>query len=829
MDRAGRFLIRWSGIGVALLAVLLFTIPLWTSPDPFIGSGTDLVTFEHPFHSFATERLRHGDLPLWNPYELGGVPFEAGVHGHLSPSYWSLYFLPPLADLGFGFVIHLMLAAAGMAYWASRRGLSREAQALAGITYALSAFMLLHCFGGHRRLVFTAAHLPWVAAFAQDVTRTGRRWIPAALATGLAVWCGHYHVLYLGFVGLSLFLLIEAWIGEGSVLSRVRSAALGRAALARAALGLVTLFAAGAALASIRLLPVLDTLRASQRSGGGAEFAASYASAPANLLTFFWPHLFGNRVDVRFIGEWSYWESLGFVGVLPLLLVFLAPVVLRGGKWIAGWVLLAFGVTLSLGAATPLFDLYLHVVPGAQLFRSPGRYVFWVSLFAPILAAEVLHAWLHADPRKPRRDGAARAARVALLLAPAVAFGGWIAAQAGGVGGWQRWLLTFGAQIKGASLPSDVWSRLHQLALADGLRAALVLAVGAALLLAGRRLPQNARAWGVVALVFVELAVFGQRFLVTGPASRFEWPHGVTEFLQGQNDPGLRILDHPDLRSPGRGAAFGVAQIGGYDTFVPADYMRYVRTSRGLDPEAIVSWYQTRATNPAVDRLGARFYLHRGALDPHEAVRRGFAGWAEVARCDSVFVYENPNPEPRAFVVHAVRIAAEAETFRALADTNVHLRDAMLVEKSPPPEFHFERAAEESPGRESARIVSYEPDRVVIEAQVERAGAVVLSDNWHRDWRCRIDGREVPVVRANAIMRAVPVEPGAHEIVFEFRSRAFALGVAGSLSSLALLGAFAFYDRRRASRIVPSSGSETSKAVSKRASRQARKPATRSM
>jgi len=46
---------------------------------------------------------------------------------------------------------------------------------------------------------------------------------------------------------------------------------------------------------------------------------------------------------------------------------------------------------------------------------------------------------------------------------------------------------------------------------------------------------------------------------------------------------------------------------------------------------------------------------------------------------------------------------------------------------------------------------------------------VVLNDPYHPWWVAEVDGREVPVLRANVLFRAVRVGPGAHRVRFVFR------------------------------------------------------------
>jgi uncharacterized membrane protein YfhO len=64
------------------------------------------------------------------------------------------------------------------------------------------------------------------------------------------------------------------------------------------------------------------------------------------------------------------------------------------------------------------------------------------------------------------------------------------------------------------------------------------------------------------------------------------------------------------------------------------------------------------------------------------------------------------------------------------------------------------------------------------------AGYVVVSENWDREWRATVDGREASVLRGDATLITVPVPAGAREIVMSYEGRAYARGRAITLVSL---------------------------------------------
>jgi uncharacterized membrane protein YfhO len=93
--------------------------------------------------------------------------------------------------------------------------------------------------------------------------------------------------------------------------------------------------------------------------------------------------------------------------------------------------------------------------------------------------------------------------------------------------------------------------------------------------------------------------------------------------------------------------------------------------------------------------------------------------------------------------------------------------------------------------------VSYEPDRVVIDATLNRPGVVVLGDNWFPGWKAEVDGKTVPVERVDYTLRGTVVGPGRHRIEYSYRPASWRIGwIISLLALLSLAGAIAIQARR---------------------------------
>jgi uncharacterized membrane protein YfhO len=65
--------------------------------------------------------------------------------------------------------------------------------------------------------------------------------------------------------------------------------------------------------------------------------------------------------------------------------------------------------------------------------------------------------------------------------------------------------------------------------------------------------------------------------------------------------------------------------------------------------------------------------------------------------------------------------------------------------------------------------VDYRNTLIAIDLTTAAPGYLVLNDPYHPWWAAEIDGREVPILRANGLFRAVRVEPGSQRVRFIFR------------------------------------------------------------
>lgn len=172
--------------------------------------------------------------------------------------------------------------------------------------------------------------------------------------------------------------------------------------------------------------------------------------------------------------------------------------------------------------------------------------------------------------------------------------------------------------------------------------------------------------------------------------------------------------------------------------------------------------------------------LHEAGLEDLEAVATetsDFAGPVHLRRV--------PDPRPRVYAVDGVRVADGLAALVLLVDPSFDPETEMVLPDGPATAHDPAFVAE-------CRLVGALPDRLRIEARLEGAGYVVVTDAFDPGWTARVDGRAAPLLRANVGFRAVAVPRGRHEVEMLYRPRGLWPGLtASAIAGVVVLGALA--------------------------------------
>jgi hypothetical protein len=146
-----------------------------------------------------------------------------------------------------------------------------------------------------------------------------------------------------------------------------------------------------------------------------------------------------------------------------------------------------------------------------------------------------------------------------------------------------------------------------------------------------------------------------------------------------------------------------------------------------------------------------------------------------------VKIYENLEAQPRAFLVHDWRWAADASAaVEAMRSEDFDPRASAVV---------IGDEGDVLPGaggRGTVEITRYTPEHVVLRAN-GGGGLLVLTDAFYPGWEATVDGSPATIRQVDGLFRGVFLPAGAHEVEFHFRPGSFRLGVIGSLAGLAFV------------------------------------------
>ena len=199
---------------------------------------------------------------------------------------------------------------------------------------------------------------------------------------------------------------------------------------------------------------------------------------------------------------------------------------------------------------------------------------------------------------------------------------------------------------------------------------------------------------------------------------------------------------------------FGYSEISGYDSF----RLRRIET-----------FYRAVPFRKTLDIFNVKWLVSPVAV-PEDRLPISFSS-------EGLNVYKNETVLPRVLLPTEVKDSLGDGEILAIMGSDAFDPSKTVLFDHPVTGF-----SGPAPSGEAA-IVQYDPERVEIHLSMNHAGYLLLGDVYYPGWKAYLNGREIPVLRANYLFRAVAVPGGGdYSLVFRFEPDIFRKSAAVSIA-----------------------------------------------
>ncbi|MDZ4858789.1 MAG: YfhO family protein [Candidatus Hydrogenedentes bacterium] len=709
----------------------------------------DIVAAFYPYYALTQMEFDEGNWPLWNRYELAGMPLIANAQ--------TAIFYPPrllhaVFDLSTAISLYILLKLwlCGITAYICARGLrmGTHAARFASVAWMLCSYNMVWAYWS---LPDVSAWLPLLFLGTERVAE-GRWRVGGALVAVsgmLMLFAGHPETAFTMAFGVGVYFLL-----------RVAGLASDRQRVAKALGTMACAWVVALLVASVQVLPLVEYIRQSLtytvRHGGISE-----PTILASTLSALWiPRYYGT------FPESTYWGA----GLLNsnIIMMFYTGLPVWAMAWFGGlplrategrahfWALV--GATLAcMLLAIDIDELrFFDAIPP---FSSTLKiYFVGFPVFAAILfGARGVERWLTSP----------RSVRGLMPLVPALAIPlVFILA-----------LMSFDAPVIEMSGHVDYVNRQIVIAILLAVMMLAVVVVG----------NLERRAGLVAALLVAALSVdLLIANLGMNPAMRKQdvFPDtALTKYLQEFPVPTRFGIGEGGVVS-GTFSPYGIEEWLGYD---------------GLYPARIKTFQTKLATDvwiAAEPLYSNEYYLHDRGYPPLFPLDEHPEWFEYMTERDGLAVYRNLRALPRARLVGRLELLDSTEKMLEIMRSESFTPDSVALALQADLPEGIPALSEDAP-QGDARISAYSSTRVVLDVQANGDSLLVLADAYYPGWKATIDGKPANIFPVYHAFRGVFLEGGPHRVEFTYHPASFRIGLVVSSLTLVAMLVFALVLLRR--------------------------------
>ncbi|HBG71558.1 MAG: hypothetical protein A2W93_07950 [Bacteroidetes bacterium GWF2_43_63] len=760
-----------------ILAIALFMLlsVIYFSPLVFDNKELpqgDVTSFTGMGKDLRDHHAKTGEYAHWSNAMFGGMPANYTYPAPMPNIFMTIskafsFYIPQLHFaivflylLGF----YILLMSIGCKPWLSILG---------AIAYAFSSYNLIIIEAGH---VNKALAMATMAPIIGGIIMTYRKQyliglLTTLVFTGVHIYYNHQQITY-------YLLLIIAIMFVTYFIYAIKEHALKHFLKISAML----IFVAGIAILPSmgKMITIMDYTKETMRGGAvlknnpsgkqegtglDIDYAYQWSYGAGETWTLLIPNLYGGSSNYN-IGTDSesykalkgtgqgknftkyapaYWGAQPFTsgpvyaGAIVCFLFVLGLIIVKGKeKW---WLLSAsiLSVMLAWGKNLEGFNQFIFDnLPLYNKFRTPAMALIIAGVTMAILAVLAIKEMIEQLKDENKKDAILRKLYIAggitggLTLIFALFGGGLFNFSAAGDENYPEWLVDALRADRKAMMVADAWRSFAFIALAFGLMWAFLK----------YKFRANFLIIGLTALILVDLWVVDRRFLgydnfIPKRKSNTYQMTEADKMILEDKDPNYRVLNLASSTFNESNTSYYHKSIGGYS---PAKLRRY---------QDIIDYHFSKNVNVNVlNMLNTRYVI---------VPNRETGG---------TIVQKNPDALGNAWFVDTLKwVNSPDEEIVAITDFNPQttaIIDQTWKEKLSKPE------SLQTTSDSTAAIVmmDYSPGAISYKTTNTKEQLAVFSEVFYKTWKATIDGKEVPIVRVNYILRGLQVPAGNHVIQF---------------------------------------------------------------
>lgn len=747
-------------------------------------------------HEMTEYRERTGEQTRWTNSVFGGMPTY-----QMAPSYGSTDGLKSIVSMYHlwlpDYVWYIFAYLLGFYIMLRAFDFRRSLAVLGSVIWAFSSYFLIIIAAGHLWKVFALAYLPPMIGGIVLAYRGKYLWglIVTALFTAFEISANHVQMTY--YYMFIIFFLVLGFLVDAIRQKRIShflkaSGVCLAAAIIGVAMNISNLYHTWEyQKESMRGKSELVKKNSANQTDSGLErdYITAWSYGIGETWTLLIPNAKGgasvpmiqNKI-VQEKGDLMYefvYQQLGqywgeqpgtsgpvYVGAFVMMLFILSLFIVKGT---VKWSLLAatiLSVLLSWGHNfMPFTDFFIDYMPMYSKFRTVASILVIAEFTIPLLAMLALKRIVDEPELLTRKI---KYVYISFALTAGIAA---VFALGGGaffdfISSSERQALSQFPADQLNPLLDNLTSLREQIFAADCWRTFFIIVIGTLLLLfykAGK-LKAEYMVGCVCVLCLIDMWQVDKRYLNDSmfvPKSERDAPIEMTETdRQILEDKSLdyRVLNFSSNTFNENETSYFHKSIGGYHAAKLRRYQEVIEAHISPEMNAAMKAIAEAAGDmsavdgnklfPVINMLNTKYFimpLQGGANAP----------------------LPNPYAYGNAWFVDKVSYVNNAnEELSALGTTD--LRHTAVADKA------FSDVLGQSKANDSTatvRLEKYEPNQLEYSVSSKNGGVVVFSEIYYPGWNATVDGVEVPVGRANYILRAISVKPGSHKVVLDFHPK----------------------------------------------------------